>query len=68
MNRDPAPHEPGVPLVVRVDYQGGVAEHGLRPCGEDLGEVFAVRSRSPAVDKGVAQAVKLAVHVLVVDF
>ncbi len=64
---DPPSDEPLVSLVVRVDYQGYVAEHRLWSGGEDLDVILAVGSRASAVHERVADAVELAVHVLVVD-
>ncbi len=65
---DPATDEVLVPLVLRVDDERYVAEHRLRTRGEDLGVVFSVGTGAFAVDEGVADAVELALHVLVVDF
>ena len=64
---DPAADEVFVPLVFRVDDERHVAEHRLGTRGEDLGIFFSVRTGTLAVDERVADAVEVALHVLVVD-
>ena len=64
---DPAADEVFVPLIFRVDDERHVAEHRLRTRGEDLGVFFSVGTGALAVDEGVADAVELALHFLVVD-
>src|SRR5215218_2359407 len=56
-----------VTLVLRVDDERHVAEHRFWTRGEDLGVVFTVGALALAVNEGVANAVELALHILVVD-
>src|ERR671921_273385 len=64
---DPAADEVPVPRVLRVDDERHVAEHCLGTRGEDLGVFFPIWTGALAVDEGVADAVEVALHVLVVD-
>src|SRR3712207_1291648 len=61
------PDETGVPLIVGVDDEGYVAEHGLRAGREDLRVRLAVRTGPFAVREGIAEAVEPAAHLLVAD-
>src|SRR5215212_5237518 len=66
-HHDPAADEVFVPDIARVDDERDVAEHRLRARREDLGVLFTLGAGALAVDEGVADAVELALHVLVVD-
>src|SRR5215210_1434115 len=67
-HHDPAPDKVTVPRIFGVDDERHVAEHRFRTRGEDLGVVASVGTRAFAVREGVADAVELALHFLVVDF
>src|SRR5215218_8994887 len=67
-HHDPAPDKVTVPRILGVDDERNVAEHGFRTRGEDLGVVFSVGTWALVVHEGVADAVEVALHFLVVDF
>src|SRR5215216_7062747 len=67
-HHDPASDKVTVPRILGVDDERHVAEHCFGTCGEDLGVSLSVGAKAFAVNEGVADAVELALHVLVGDF
>ena len=55
-----------IPRILRVDRNGGIAEHGLRTGGRDDYVVLAVL-RGDALLQGIAEVPHMALHLAVLD-